>query len=486
MFKSSILVMIITFASRFLGLIRGSLIAYLFGQSHLTDAYFSAFKISNFFRQVLGEGALGTVFIPIYNEKEKNEGKEKAHDLIFSILNLLFIFTTLITIVMIIFSDQIIGFIVGGFSDETQFYASIMLKIMAVYFVFIGLAGMISAILNNFKHFLVPASTSLFFNIAIIASAKFLSGRFGIYSLAIGVVIGGILQFLVVLPTFFKLMKTYKFKIDFKDPDLRRVFILILPMLVGVFAQQLNTIVNQLFASFLSDGTVSALENATRVYQLPLGVFGVSISTVIYPTLSRAMSNKDYDSAKDSLRMGLNFLQFLILPSIAVLTFYSNDVIRLILGRGKFGEDAITVSGEALTFYALGLFFYTGIYLLARGFYGMKDTKTPVKFSVSSILLNIILCALLYKSMAHKGLALASAISSGVNFVLLYVVFNKKYFQLDHTKIFTFTLKVVTTIAVAVFASMNIENTILKLIVFSLAYMVFWAYPLLKKRTDVF
>lgn len=486
MFRSGLLVMIITMVSRVLGLLRAGIIAYYFGASAMTDAFFSAFKISNFFRQLLGEGALGSSFIPLYNERVESEGEENSKQFIYSILNLLFVFSTIVTILMIIFSQGIIDGIVSGFPDETKIIASRLLKIMSVYFVFISLSGMVCAILNNFKQFAVPASTSIFFNLAIILASMYFGKTYGIDALAYGVVIGGLFQFLVVLPAFFKIMKGYSFKIDWKDPYLKKIFIMICPMLIGIVARQVNTIVDQMFASYLAEGGVSALENATRLYLLPVGVFGVSISTVIFPALSKAMSKNDLDGATDNIIKGLNILLFLIIPSTAVLTFYAPEVIRLTLSYGKFDEEAVRVTSQALLYYSLGLYFYTAIYLMTRAFYSVKNSKYPVKFSIISIVINIVLNFLLIKSMAYRGLALSTSIASGVNFFLLLIVFRRKYINFSLKKSYIFFIKTFIITAIALIASYKIDNTIIKLVVFSAVYMLFWAKSLLKNKMEVF
>lgn len=486
MFRSGLLVMIITMVSRVLGLVRAGIIAYYFGASAMTDAFFSAFKISNFFRQLLGEGALGSSFIPLYNERVESEGEENSKQFIYSILNLLFVFSTIVTILMIIFSQGIIDGIVSGFPDETKIIASRLLKIMSVYFVFISLSGMVCAILNNFKQFAVPASTSIFFNLAIILASMYFGKTYGIDALAYGVVIGGLFQLLVVLPAFFKIMKGYSFKIDWKDPYLKKIFIMICPMLVGIVARQVNTIVDQMFASYLAEGGVSALENATRLYLLPVGVFGVSISTVIFPALSKAMSKNDLDGATDNIVKGLNILLFLIIPSTAILTFYAPEVIRLTLSYGKFDEEAVRVTSQALLYYSLGLYFYTAIYLMTRAFYSVKNSKYPVKFSIISIVINIVLNFLLIKSMAYRGLALSTSIASGVNFFLLLIVFRKKYINFSLKKTYIFFIKTFIITAIALIVSYKIDNTIIKLVVFSVVYMLFWAKSLLKNKMEVF
>lgn len=486
MFRSGLLVMIITMVSRVLGLVRATIIAYYFGASGATDAYFSAFKISNFFRQLLGEGALGSSFIPLYNEKIETEGEEKGKEFIYSILNLIFIFSTLITLLMIIFSQDIINLIVNGFPTETKILASQLLKIMSVYFIFISLSGMICAMLNNFKQFAIPASTSIFFNLAIILASMGFSKTFGISALAYGVVLGGAFQLLIVLPSFFKIVKGYSFKINWKDPYLKKIFILMCPMLVGIVARQVNTIVDQVFASYLQEGGVTALENATRLYLLPVGVFGVSISTVIFPVLSKAVAKNDLKTAENNIVKGLNILLFLIIPSIAVLTFYSADVIKLTLSYGKFGEDAVKVTSEALLYYSLGLYFYTAIYLMTRAFYSVKNSSYPVRFSIVSIIINIVLNFALIKPMAYRGLALSTSIASGVNFILLVYIFRKKYMKFPLKRSLIFFGKVMLTTAIALGASYYVHNTVIKLLVFSAVYMIFWAKSLIKNKMEVF
>lgn len=424
MFKSGILVMLITLVSRVLGLARSIVVAYYFGASAGTDAFFSAFKISNFFRQLLGEGALGTSFIPMYNEKVGKEGEEEGKKFIFSILNIVFIFSVIISIGMIIFSDEIIKIIVSGFSLETKEIASGLLKIMSSYFIFISLSGMICAVLNNFKCFAVPASTSIFFNLAILGGAVFFGKTYGIKAMAYGVLVGGLLQLIIVLPQFFKRVGMYRFKIDFKDKYLKRIFYLMLPMLVGIVARQFNTIVDQFLLHILNLG-VSALENATRVYNLPIGVFGISISTVIYPALSKKIVNKNFEAVEEDIKRGLNILLFLVVPSMAVLTIYSEDIVRLIFEYGKFNGRAVKITAESLFYYSLGLYFYTAIHLMTRAFYGMKNSRDPVKFSVSAIIINIILNALLIKSMEYRGLALSTSIAAMINFSLLLYTFRK-------------------------------------------------------------
>lgn len=486
MLKKSINTMIITMISRVLGLFRGTLVAYFFGSSILTDAYYSAFKISNFFRQLLGEGALGNTFIPLYHKKKKEEGQKKSEQYIFSVLNITFLFSFVISILMIIFSNYMIDFIVVGFSDELKIISSRLLKIMSFYFLFISLAGMMGSILNNFGYFVIPASTSIFFNLSIIFSAVWLTKYFNIYALAYGVLIGGILQFLVVFIPFMKVLKTYVFKIDFKDKYLKLLVIKLIPMLVGVFARQVNTIVDQFFASFLVAGSITALENASRIYLLPVGVFGVTISNIIFPSISKAAANNDKEEINKRLVSAFNFLNFLTIPSLFILIFFSKDIIRLIFSYGKFNEEAVKITAECLLFYTLGLLFYVGVQLISKAYYAIGDNKRPAKFSIMAILINIVLNYLLVKNYQHKGLALATSISSGVNFILLLFVYIKNYVKLDLKNITLTGLKILISSAIAIAAAYYISNIILKLITFCIIFLLQWTYPILKYREKVF
>lgn len=304
--------------------------------------------------------------------------------------------------------------------------------------------------------------------------------------MAYGVLIGGVLQFLVVFFPFIKLLKSYSFKIDFKDMYLKLLGIKLIPMLIGVFARQVNTIVDQFFASFLMAGSITALENASRVYLLPVGVFGVTISNVLFPSISRAAANGDKEDTNRRLVSAINFLNFLTIPSLFVLTFFSKDVIRLIFSYGKFNEDAVKITSECLLYYSLGLIFYVGVQLVSKGYYAMGDNKRPAKFSIIAIIMNIVLNYLFIKNFQHKGLALATSISSGVNFFLLLFMYVKLYVKLDLKNIIATTIKICISSVIATALAFYVNNVILKLVIFSAVFLLQWAYPIYKYREKVF
>lgn len=493
MFKSSLLVMIINMTSRILGLVREILIGSFFGATGMTDAYFGAFKISNFFTQLLGEGALGSVFIPLYNEKRELEGKEKANELVFSILNLVFVFSTTVSIFMILFSKYMLRIFVG-FKDEARFnVANNLLKIMAFYFLFISLSGIVSAVLNNFKRFVISTSTALVFNLTIIFGILLFGNKYGIYGLGFSVLLSGLFQLLIQLPQFFLIMRRYKLVFDIKDKYIRELFLLMIPTLIGIFGYQINEMVDTRFAAALTAGTVSALNYASRLYLLPIGVFAISLSVVIFPSLSQAAVKKNYTLVKSQIERGMNMLAFFVIPSQIVLMFYSKEIVSLIYKRGAFSEDMIIVTSQALTFYSLGLLFFSTIHLLTRSHYVFKDRKRPVMSSFTGIAINIILDFLLYKHYKHMGLTFATSSAAMVNYLILLFSLNKNYIQLNFKKYIKFILITLIFSGTAYFISTFIPEIIdfritiiVKLIAFAFIYLLFWSRKIIKERINMF
>ncbi len=490
MFKNGIILASITMLSRILGLVRETAMGIYFGVSSQVDAFNSSFRVANLFRQLLGEGALGNTFIPIYNRKEKEKGKEEARRLIYSVLNVLFAFLIILTLLQIIFAEQIMKAIASGFSPAKNILSAELLRIMSVYILFIGMSGMIGSILNNFKQFIIPASTSLFFNFAMIFAAIFFKDKFGIYPIAWGVTVGGFLQLLVVLPSFFKTFGKYSFVIDKKDPYLKEIFVNLLPMLLGVFGWQINVIVGQTFASYLPDGSMSALAKANNIYLLPLGVFGTTISTLIFPTMAKATASGDKLSVNKTVNGGLKLVSLLVVPSTIAFTFLAKDIVRVIFGYGKFDEFAITITAQCLLFYSLGLIFNNGMQILTRVFYSHKNNKDPVRFSLISIGINIFINFLasfiLPVEYRHMGLALASSITLGINFYQLYKKANKDYVEFDSKNLVKFTARTIITSLMAFIPTMFFDNSFAKIIIFSIVYLILWAKPLMKGGLNEF
>ena len=481
MFKSSFIVMVINMLSRILGLVREMIIGSVFGASGMTDAYVSATKIPNFFTTLFGEGSLGTVFIPIYNRGLEEKGKEKTDEFVFSILNLIIAFTSTMSVIMILFSKQILK-ITTGFADPERFEAANgLLKIVAFYFLFIALSGVVSSLLNNYKKFAVAASMGIVFNLVIIVGTLLLKNKMGIYGLGVAYLLSGVFQLLMMLPQFFQIMKTYKFIFNLKDPYVKEMFVLMVPTLIGIFGYQINEIVDNRFATMLPAGTASALNYASRLYLLPIGVFAISLSVVIFPTLSRAVVKNKRKKVRKVVQEGLAMLAFLIVPSSVILFGYAREIVTLVYKRGHFSNKAVTLTSETLQFYALGLLFFSTIHLLTRSHYVYKDRKLPVISSFIGIFTNILLDFLLYKQYRHVGLTFATSFAAMINFLILFVSLQRRYVRINVLKyiailvislggsLLSFTIS--KLVKVSFLGSLGI---VVNLLIFLIIYLLIW------------
>ena len=481
MFKSSFIVMVINMLSRILGLVREMIIGSVFGASGMTDAYVSATKIPNFFTTLFGEGSLGTVFIPIYNRGLEEKGKEKTDEFVFSLLNLIIAFTSTMSVIMILFSRQILK-ITTGFADPERFEAANgLLKIVAFYFLFIALSGVVSSLLNNYKKFAVAASMGIVFNLVIIVGTLLLKNKMGIYGLGVAYLLSGVFQLLMMLPQFFQIMKTYKFVFNLKDPYVKEMFVLMVPTLIGIFGYQINEIVDNRFATMLPAGTASALNYASRLYLLPIGVFAISLSVVIFPTLSRAVVKNKRKKVRKVVQEGLAMLAFLIVPSSVILFGYAREIVTLVYKRGHFSNKAVTLTSETLQFYALGLLFFSTIHLLTRSHYVYKDRKLPVISSFIGIFTNILLDFLLYKQYRHVGLTFATSFAAMINFLILFVSLQRRYVRINVLKyiailvislggsLLSFTIS--KLVKVSFLGSLSI---VVNLLIFLIIYLLIW------------
>lgn len=465
MFKNSILVMIINLLSRILGLIREILIGSFFGATSVTDSFFTATRISNFFTTILGEGSLGTVFIPIYNERLVKEGKESANNFVFVLINFITSLTITLSLIMIIFSKFVIKNVIGFKNVDTINLASDLLKITSCYLIFIALSGILSSLLNSYKKFIISTSTAIIFNLTIIIGMILTRKTIGIYGLALSYLISGFMQFIIQVPSFIKLVNIKNYKLSFKDKSLKRFLWLMIPTLIGIFAYQINEIVDTSFASLLDAGTISSINYASRIYLLPIGVFGISLSVVIFPSLTKSYAKKDFINIKTTINKGLNLLSYLIIPSSIGLYFYSQKIVYLIYGNGKFGNNSIIVTSEILKIYSVGLIFFSTIHLLTRSHYVFQDRKIPTISSIIAILTNIILDYLLYVPYKHIGLTSATVFAAIINFTILLISLNKRHIKVDLLKYLLFLIKIIIFSTISLFIS-QLYNSNSKLSIF--------------------
>ncbi|MFH0947735.1 MAG: murein biosynthesis integral membrane protein MurJ [Elusimicrobiota bacterium] len=443
-----------TMFSRIAGYIRDMLVGWLFGAGLSADAFYAALRIPNLFRRLLGEGSLSASFVPVFSEylatKEKKE-TEKLFNAVFTTLTFVLI---IVCILGMLFAPQITRIIACGFekNPEKLSLTITLTRLMFPFLLFICLAAFLLAVLNSLKLFFIPAVAPSFLSLSeivfIIGIAPLLIKENQIKGLAIAVVIGGLLQFLIQIPAIKRSGFNFKPIINFNHPGVKQIFFLMLPAMWGISIDQVNAFVDTICASFLREGSVTALYYSNRLMQLPLALFGIAVASVSLPFMSASVSKKDNQGMKDMLAFSIKISSLAILPAMAGLMVLGKDMITLLFQHGKFDSAATMMTNSALIFYSIGLPAFSYVKIFAGGFYSMKETRTPVKIATMCMLLNVGLNIILMKPMGVGGLALATAVSSWTNAILLFVMLRKKIGGFGGRKIFSTLAKIILATSV--------------------------------------
>ena len=424
-----------TIISRIFGLFREIFSAKFFGTTFIYDAFLLAFMIPNFFRGLVAEGALSTAFIPVFTEYIVDEKKKSE---IPEILNSCFTLSILITFSLFIIFFIISNLITKFFPITSKwFWVFDLLKFTFPYLIFISLASLNMGILHSYKHFLIPSLSPIILDIFWIFSLFFICPFFGeslnekILGLCIGIILGGIGQFLFQLAGVKKRNISFRLNFNFTHPAIKKMVRLIIPVIFGVAVGPINLLTDYTLANFLSPGMVSALWFSTRVYQLPLGIFGISLSTVALPSLSENVSKLDFSSFRKNLYFAFRILLFLLLPSTIYLIIMRNEIITFLFKRGIFDVESVKLTAFPLACYSIGIMGYGAASILTRCFYSFKDTASPVKVGIWSIGINFFLDIVLMRFFAHGGIALSTSIVGFSNFAFLFWIFQKKHLRLE-------------------------------------------------------
>lgn len=435
-FLSSLKMAIATFCSRILGLVREQFIAYTFGASGLTDAFYVAFRIPNMLRDLLAEGALSSAFVPNFVES-KNENHESARLLLWSLFIFLFVITFLITGFIVTNSEWIITKVAPSFlEDENKFQITVYLtQLMAPFIIFVSIAALFMGALNSMGAFFIPALSPAFFNVSMISSMLILppilneKGIPLIFTLAAGVLFGGFLQAAVQFPLILKYkLGPVLFRHGFHVKT-KKVILLLGPGLIGFAATQANLIVTTILATGTIVGAVSFLMYAFRLFQLPVGILSVSIGNSNLVHFSKAWREGDREGAQDFIKGSTHLSWFFILPATIITLTFAREIVHVIFERGQFNEVSTLMTSKALYWYALGLPFY-GLYkIFVPAFYTIEKQMIPVFVSVGSIIANIIFCVSLVPHYGFQVLALGTAVTTFLNSQLLIFLFvrNTKY-----------------------------------------------------------
>ncbi len=429
LFKSTAVVSVMTFLSRILGFVRDIVIARMFGAGLGADVFFVAFKIPNFLRRLFAEGAFSQAFIPVLAEF-KEHGDKPLRQLIAQTSGTLAVILTMITAVGMIAAPLIIMIFAPGFVED-PIKADLAAKLLTItfpYIFFISLTALAGSILNSFGKFAIPAFTPVFLNISLISAAIWLSPRLEepVTGLAWGVFIGGFVQFLFQLPFLIKLGLLPRPKWGWKSEGVRKIIRLMIPAMFGVSVAQINLLLDTLLASFLVTGSISWLYYSDRLVEFPLGVFGIALSTVILPSLSRKHAAKTTEEFSDTIDWALRWVFLIGTPAAIGLIYLAEPLLITLFQYGEFTTVDSHKASLSLMAYGLGLLPFIFIKVLAPGYYARQDTKTPVKIGIIAMISNMGLNIILMIYLEHVGLALATSLSAILNAGLLYQGLRKR------------------------------------------------------------
>jgi len=434
--RSAGVVSIAVMGSRVLGLVREMVLAHFFKAERELDAFNAAYIIPNLFRDLFGEGILSKAFVTTFTDIEVKKGEKAAWRLTSLVFNALVIILSVLTLLGILLAPIIVdlicsgkGFDVSGKRDLTVFLTRVMFPFLPL----VSLAAISMGLLNSKDRFFIPASASSFFNLASITVGVigyYIAPHFGqprVLGMAVGVLVGGAMQFLIQIPSMWRIGYRYRPLLSFTDPSVRQVMRLVLPMILGAAAVQINVLVNYTFAS-QGEGWMSWLKFAFRLMHLPIGVVGVAISTATLPMLSRHVAEQDMTGYRQTLSHSLRLILLLTIPASVGLMVLKEPIIRLIYQHGEFGSDDTIMVAGALFFYAFGLCGYSAVKVGADSFYALKDTRTPAFVSLGTVTLNIILNYLFIFQLGfdHRGLALSTSCTVTLNAILLFIILRRR------------------------------------------------------------
>ncbi|EHR0572004.1 murein biosynthesis integral membrane protein MurJ [Vibrio parahaemolyticus] len=429
--KSGMIVSAMTLISRVLGLVRDVVVANLMGAGASADVFFFANKIPNFLRRLFAEGAFSQAFVPVLTENYAQGDMDKTRELIARAAGTLGVIVSIVTVLGVLGSGVVtalfgfgwfLDWMHGGPAAEKFELASLMLKITFPYLWFITFVALSGAILNTLGKFAVSSFTPVFLNVMIILAAWFISPQMSQpeIGLAIGVFLGGLVQFLFQIPFLIKAGVMVKPKWGWRDPGVVKIRTLMIPALFGVSVSQINLLFDTFIASFLQTGSISWLYYSDRLLEFPLGLFGIAIATVILPALSRKHVDSQSEGFAHTMDWGVRMVTLLGIPAMLGLMALAKPMLMVLFMRGEFSPQDVHQASLSLLAYASGLLNFMLIKVLAPGYYSRQDTKTPVKYGIIAMVTNMVFNAIFAYFYGYVGLAIATALSAFVNMALLY------------------------------------------------------------------
>ena len=412
-----------TLVSRLLGFVRDLVIARLFGANAATDAFFVAFKIPNLLRRLFAEGAFSMAFVPVLTEYRAHRSLAELKGLVDHVAGSFGLVLLTMTTIGVLAAPVLLVLFAPGFSGDPdqRVLATEMLRLTFPYLLFISLTAFAGGIQNAYERFTVPAFTPVLLNLVMIACALWLAPLLArpITALAWGVLLAGLIQLAFQIPFLARLGLLPRPRLRPRDPGVQRILRRMMPALLGVSVTQINLLIDTLLASFLAAGSISWLYYSDRLVELPLGLLGAALGTVILPRLSRHHVARSSGELSRTLDWALRWVVLLGLPAGVGLMALAGPLIATLFHSGEFGTDDVTMASRSLVAYATGLTPFMAIKVLAPGFYARQDMRTPLRIALVALLANLVLSLALMGPLGHAGLALATSLAALVNATLL-------------------------------------------------------------------
>jgi len=441
--SAAMIIMVTIAASRILGLVRNRVLAHFFSVETLS-IYFAAFRIPETIFEILVFGTFSSAFIPTFTSYISQKKRDEAWYVASVSLNMAFLIFLLFAIIIFILAKPLYHLIAPGFSDQQTLEIANLSRILLAAQAFFVLSYFLTSVLESLQRFLVPALAPILYNLGIILGAVFLSSKFGIYAPVLGAVAGAFFHFLIQLPLAFWLGFRPKLSLNFSHPGVREIGRLALPRIIELSFLQIGKVAELFLASLVSVAAYTYYTFANSLALLPIGLFGISIAKASLPTLSYQSAKGDFKQLGETLISLINQVVFLILPSAVFLAVLRIPVVRLVFGAARFTWESTVQTGYTLSAFSVGIFAQALIYPLTRAFWALHDTKTPVKISISAILINILLGAIfiLVFKMPIWTLALAFSLASLIQVVVLFTFLRRRLPGLEKLKVILPFLKI--------------------------------------------
>lgn len=427
--RKTLAIGIATFVSRVLGFFRDILIAFFFGTSDSAQAFVVAFRLPNIWRSFVGEEAVNTAVVPVLSEYWGRGKDEDFWKLSISLLKFSLVFLLSLAIIGSLVAPILVKLIAPGFVyNSPKYHLCVKLtRIIFPYIFLIGMTAVVAGIVISRRIFWSYAWAPVTLNIAIIISLIVVAKKFGIYALALGVIIGGIIELILQWIALNK-ERPHRVKSTFFHPEYKRIFNLLIPRFLGASVYQINIFIDTVLASLekiVGYGGIAGLYYAQRFVQLPLAIFATSLATAILPYFSENVVTNSWKKLSQNLSLSLRTVFFFMIPSAFILTILSKEIISTFFEYGRFSSYSTSITSSALSFYALGIFLYAGIKILVSTFYSLQKPMIPVKISLLSLIVNASLSIILMFPLKLAGICLATSIAAGFNFLLLYIAISK-------------------------------------------------------------